>query len=93
MTPGIFKGLDTNYKLLFLSGMKLEHEFVPKHEVMAPEDAENVLRTYKVGRDELPKIKIDDPAIKDFEANVGDIIKITRNSPTAGKAVYYRVVI
>ena len=71
----------------------MEHEFVPKHEAMAPEDAENILRTYKVSRDELPKIKIDDPAIKSLEASVGDIIKITRNSPTAGKSLYYRVVI
>lgn len=71
----------------------MEHEFVPKHEAMAPEDAENILKTYKVCCDELPKIKIDDPAIKSLEANVGDIIRITRDSPTAGKSVYYRVVI
>lgn len=93
MNRGIFKGLYISYKLLFLPGIKLEHEFVPKHEAMAPEDAENILRTYKVSRDELPKIKIDDPAIKSLEASVGDIIKITRNSPTAGKSFYYRVVI
>ncbi len=66
---------------------------VPKHTVMAPEDAENILKTYKTSRNELPKIKRDDPAIKCLDVNVGDIIKITRNSHTAGKAFYYRVVI
>jgi len=60
---------------------------------MAPEDAENILRTYRATRNELPKIKRDDPAINDFNAGVGDIIRIRRDSPTAGKVFYYRVVI
>jgi len=72
---------------------KLEHVLVPEHEVMAPEDAENILKVYKITRDELPKIRRDDPTIKDFNAKIGDILKIIRNSQTAGKVFYYRVVI
>lgn len=60
---------------------------------MAPEDAEDILKTYRVTCDGLPKIQSGDPAIKELNAEVGNIIKITRDSPTAGKAFYYRVVI
>ena len=71
----------------------MENLFVPKHEVMGEEDAAGVLEFYKVTRDELPKIKQEDPALASMDARVGDIIKITRNSSTAGESLYYRVVI
>jgi DNA-directed RNA polymerase subunit H len=66
---------------------------VPKHEVLTTEEANRVLEFYGVTKSELPKIKKTDPAIKKLGVKVGDIIKITRKSPTAGKALYYRVVI
>ena len=66
---------------------------VPKHEVLNAEEANRVLKSYGVTRDEMPKIKIDDPAIKDMKVKIGDIIKITRKSKTAGESIYYRVVI
>jgi DNA-directed RNA polymerase subunit H (RpoH/RPB5) len=31
--------------------------------------------------------------VKILNAKIGDVIKITRNSPTAGETVYYRVVV
>ena len=34
----------------------------------------------------------EDPAIVDLKPKAGDVIKITRESQTAGVAVYYRVV-
>ncbi|MEM2918308.1 MAG: DNA-directed RNA polymerase subunit H [Candidatus Altiarchaeota archaeon] len=71
----------------------MKNILVPKHEVLSAEEAERVLQNYNVTREEMPKIKIHDPGIKGLNAKVGDIIKITRNSPTAGEAIYYRVVI
>ena len=71
----------------------LKHVLVPKHEVLNAKDAEEVLNKYGATPSELPKIKEGDPAIGGVKINVGDIIKITRDSPTAGKAIYYRVVI
>jgi len=42
---------------------------------------------------ELPKIFSTDPAIRHLNVKKGDVIKITRKSPTAGETIYYRVVI
>ncbi|HIE37170.1 TPA: DNA-directed RNA polymerase subunit H, partial [Candidatus Geothermarchaeota archaeon] len=41
----------------------------------------------------LPYIKRTDPVVRALGAKHGDIIKITRKSPTAGESVYYRLVI
>lgn len=71
----------------------LKHEFVPKHELMSEEAAKKVLAEYKVTKQNFPKILKTDPAIQHLNANRGDIIKITRKSMTAGRIIYYRVVI
>ncbi len=71
----------------------MENILVPKHEVLSGKDTERLLEFYNVTRSELPKIRKDDPALKGLGAKVGDIIKITRKSPSAGTAFYYRVVI
>ena len=41
---------------------------------------------------DLPKIKSDDPVVKAIEAKPGDILRITRESQTAGVFVTYRIV-
>lgn len=71
----------------------LNNILVPKHEILSPEDAERILEFYRITPEELPKIKQDDPALAKLGAKIGNIIRITRNSPTAGKSFYYRVVI
>lgn len=71
----------------------LDNILVPKHETLSPEDAERILEFYRITPEELPKILKDDPALGKLGANTGDIIRITRNSPTAGRSFYYRVVI
>lgn len=71
----------------------MENILVPKHEVLSTEDAEKILVRYNATREELPKIRRLDPALKGLKPEVGDVIRITRNSPTAGKSFYYRVVI
>ena len=72
----------------------LEHELVPKHEVMGEDEVAELLRTYKIQKEQLPKIKATDPVIKELkEAAVGDVIRVRRVSKTAGKSVSYRLVI
>lgn len=66
---------------------------VPKHEVLNANEAKRILESYAITLEELPKIKITDPGIKKLDVKIGDIIKITRKSPTGGEALYYRVVI
>jgi DNA-directed RNA polymerase subunit H len=71
----------------------LGHELVPKHEVLSEEEKKEVLERYKVSQFQLPKILVSDPAARAIGAKVGDVIKITRESPTAGKAIAYRCVV
>ena len=70
-----------------------EHVWVPRHEVLSEEEAEELLRRYNVSREQLPKIKISDPVIKEIGAREGNIVRIVRKSRTAGRSVYYRVVV
>jgi len=71
----------------------LEHELVPKHEVLSKEEVEELLRKYKASLNQFPQILISDPVVRELGAKIGDVIKIMRNSPTAGTTVYYRVVV
>jgi len=60
--------------------------------VLSKKEADALLKRYNIDKSQLPKIKKEDPVVKAIKAKKGDIIKITRDSLTAGKAVYYRVV-
>lgn len=71
----------------------LDHELVPKHEIMSEGELKSVLSKYSIEKERLPKIKVQDPIIKEIGAAVGDVVKITRKSQTAGEAEYYRLVI
>ncbi len=70
-----------------------DHDLVPEHILLTPEEAEVVLRRYGIEAPQLPKIHVTDPAAKEIEAKVGDIIRIIRKSPTAKQSIFYRLVI
>jgi len=70
-----------------------EHVLVPKHEIVASEERQKVLSEYRVQPYQLPRLKASDPAVKAIDAKPGDIIKVTRDSQTAGKYVSYRYVV
>ena len=69
------------------------HIFQPKHEVLSKDDAEKVLKKFNVKTNQLPYIMSNDKGLEDLDIRPGDIIKITRKSPTAGESVYYRYVV
>ncbi len=71
----------------------VKHKLVPEHELLSPEEAQKVLDKYNVGREQMPKIKLNDHGIKDLSANVGDVIRITREHDLIGNSIYYRVVV
>jgi len=70
-----------------------DHHLVPKQEVLPREEAEGLLKRYHVEPHQLPWIKVSDPAVFLIGAKPGDILKITRESPTAGAYVTYRYVV
>jgi len=69
------------------------HVLVPEHILLTKEEGIKVLSKYNINPNQLPRISRKDPAISHLDPKVGDIIKITRKSPTASKSAYYRVVI
>ncbi len=70
-----------------------DHIYVPKHEIISKQEAEEILRRYNCKPTELPLIFVNDPAILGLGVKPGDVIKITRKSPTAGQSFYYRYVV
>ena len=48
---------------------------------------------YGITESELPKIHKADPAIRDMDLEVGEVVKVKRGSPTSGSIEYYRCVI
>lgn len=72
----------------------LEHELVPQHRVLTPQEAKEVLRELGCSNpSQLPWISIKDPVVKAIKAKPGDIVMIIRKSPTAGEFVTYRFVV
>ncbi|WP_409200604.1 DNA-directed RNA polymerase subunit H [Methanobrevibacter sp. DSM 116169] len=70
----------------------LKHNLVPKHEVMSDSEIKKNFVDLDYDIKNLPKIKLSDPVVKNIDAKVGDILKITRDSQTAGTFVTYRIV-
>lgn len=69
------------------------HIYQPKHEILSKEEAEQVLRKFNVRTNQLPYIMSNDKGLEDLDVRPGDILRITRKSPTAGESVYYRYVV
>ncbi len=69
------------------------HVLVPKHEKLPKDKVNELLERYKIQLYQLPLIKSSDPAAEAIDAKPGDVLKITRDSQTAGEAVFYRHVI
>ncbi len=79
---------------------KIEEEFdifqsnlVPKHEILSGEEKAELLKMLNVSAKQLPKIHEDDPVVKVLNAKRGDVLKVIRNSQSAGVYLYYRLVI
>ena len=69
-----------------------KHKLVPKHEILPPEEAKELLEKYRVKLYQLPVIKASDIVAIAVGAKPGDVLKITRDSATAGKYISYRYV-
>lgn len=72
---------------------KTKHVLVPKHEIINEEEKKELLKIYGIKENQLPKILVNDPISRHYDAKKGDIFKITRISETGGEYISYRVVI
>ena len=69
------------------------HILIPKHKKISEKEKKELLETYQITINELPAILKSDPALAGMDVEVGDVIRIERESPTAGKTVFYRGVV
>ena len=70
-----------------------QHFLVPKHVRLPKTQTDALLLKLGITIDQMPVILTTDPAVKEIRAKENDLIKIIRDSPTAGKTVYYRRVV
>ena len=74
-----------------------QHDLVPKHEVISESEKELLQKNSDFNINDLPKIKITDSVVKELskesDISVGDVLRITRKSKTAGEFISYRIVI
>lgn len=69
-----------------------KHTLVPKHELVEnTEDVQKIIQQYSVkSKFHLPHILKSDPMSRYLGLKSGDIVRITRISPTAGEYIVYR---
>jgi DNA-directed RNA polymerase subunit H len=70
-----------------------EHELVPPHSIASEEEINLVLNHYKINKTQLPRISHNDSAVRVLGAVSGQVLRIERNSDTAGSTFYYRLVV
>ena len=64
-----------------------------EHVLIKREKVKELIAELGIKKDALPRIDKTDAAIKLLNPEKGDVVKIIRDSPTAGQASYYRRVI
>ncbi len=69
-----------------------DHMLVPNHEIMSEDEISEEFSNVDYDYKDLPKIRPDDPVVKAIGAEPGNVLRITRESQTAGVFVTYRIV-
>ncbi len=70
-----------------------KHSLVPKHVKLSEEEKQELLKKHGLDLSQLPMILLSDAAIQDLRPEVGNVIKIIRDSPTDVESIFYRVVV
>ena len=69
------------------------HYLVPEHFLIKKEKVAELMAELGIKKDALPRIEKTDAAIKQLKPEKGDVVKIIRDSITAGQSIYYRRVV
>jgi DNA-directed RNA polymerase subunit H len=69
------------------------HDIVPPHIIVEESEIQLVLEHYGIRKTHLPRIRSKDPAARVLGARPGQVIRVERESPTAGLSYYYRLVV
>ena len=70
----------------------LEHEMQPKFRILSEEEKQKIMKQYNITKDkEFPDISRFDPVSQAMGVRPGEVMEITRSSPTAVKSVYFRI--
>lgn len=70
----------------------IDHEIIPTHEVLSPEETETFFQKFNVTKKGMPKMFTTDPIAKYYNMPVGAICRIIRPSERSGEYVTYRIV-
>ena len=89
--------IPTDYQVFQLRQLMFNisrHMLVPKHELINDEaEINEIMANYQLrSRTQLPIILKTDPMAKYLHAKVGNVVKVTRISPTCGTNIVYRCV-
>ena len=71
------------------------HELTPKHELITNEvEINHIMNLYQLKtKTQMPQIVKTDPMSRYFNAKAGQMMKVTRISPTCGESIVYRCVV
>ena len=76
----------------------MDHDMVPEHYLVSEKEETRILEELDITKDQLPKIRLDDPCMLFLERKYGpikegSIIRIVRKSDITDEAKVYRVAV
>lgn len=91
----LLKGIKLNFEHFMVEELQFnptKHVLVPKHRIMAQQESQELIKSLRCEKSNLPTILTTDVISRYLGAQSGDVVEIVRNSQTTGTALYYRVV-